>query len=80
MIRHPRRTGLSPRTIEILTRPQSMQDPEEYRSSHLTSSPGINDCSTLQFQYVEVNKLNSAGTVQIGQRFETLAARDQAAW
>jgi phosphate-selective porin OprO and OprP len=34
----------------------------------------------LQFQYVDVNKLNSAGTVQIGQRFETLAARAQAAW
>jgi phosphate-selective porin OprO/OprP len=26
----------------------------------------------LQFQYVDVNKLNSAGRVQIGQRFETL--------
>jgi phosphate-selective porin OprO/OprP len=34
----------------------------------------------LQFQYVDVNKLNSAGTVQIGQRFETLAARAQAVW
>lgn len=34
----------------------------------------------LQFQYVDVNKLNSAGTVQIGQRFETLAARAQVAW
>jgi phosphate-selective porin OprO/OprP len=34
----------------------------------------------LQFQYVDVNKLNSAGTVQIGQRFETIAARAQAAW
>ena len=34
----------------------------------------------LQFQYVDVNKLNSAGTVQIGQRFETLVARAQAAW
>ena len=34
----------------------------------------------LQFQYVDVNKLNSAGTVQIGQRFETLAARAQANW
>jgi phosphate-selective porin OprO/OprP len=34
----------------------------------------------LQFQYVDVNKLNSAGTVQIGQRFETLAARAQASW
>jgi phosphate-selective porin OprO/OprP len=34
----------------------------------------------LQFQYVDVNKLNSAGKVQIGQRFETLAARAQAAW
>ena len=34
----------------------------------------------LQFQYVNVNKLNSAGTVQIGQHFETLAARAQAAW
>jgi phosphate-selective porin OprO and OprP len=34
----------------------------------------------LQFQYVDVNKLNSAGAVQIGQRFETLAARAQATW
>jgi phosphate-selective porin OprO and OprP len=34
----------------------------------------------LQFQYVDVNKLNPAGTVQIGQRFETLAARAQAVW
>lgn len=34
----------------------------------------------LQFQYVDVSKLNSAGTVQIGQRFETIAARAQAAW
>jgi phosphate-selective porin OprO/OprP len=34
----------------------------------------------LQFQYVDINKLNSAGTVQIGQRFETLAARAQATW
>jgi phosphate-selective porin OprO and OprP len=32
----------------------------------------------LQFQYVDVNKLNSADAVQIGQRFETLAARAQA--
>jgi phosphate-selective porin OprO and OprP len=34
----------------------------------------------LQFQHVDVNKLNSAGTVQIGQRFETIAGRVQAAW
>ena len=34
----------------------------------------------LQFQYVDVNKLNSAGTIQIGQRFEIIAARAQAAW
>jgi phosphate-selective porin OprO and OprP len=34
----------------------------------------------LQFQYVDVNKLNSAGTIHIGQRFETIAARAQAAW
>jgi phosphate-selective porin OprO/OprP len=34
----------------------------------------------LQFQYVDINKLNSAGTVQIGQRFETFAARAQASW
>jgi phosphate-selective porin OprO/OprP len=34
----------------------------------------------LQFQHVDVNKLNSMGTVQIGQRFETIAARAQAAW
>jgi hypothetical protein len=29
---------------------------------------------------VDVEKRNSAGTVQVGQRFETLAARAQAAW
>ena len=34
----------------------------------------------LQFQYVDVDKLNAAGTTQIGQHFETLAARAQAAW
>jgi Putative serine dehydratase domain len=34
----------------------------------------------LQFQYVDVEKRNSAGTVQVGQRFETLAARARAAW
>ena len=34
----------------------------------------------LQFQHVDINKLNSAGTVQIGQRFETIAGRVQAAW
>jgi phosphate-selective porin OprO and OprP len=34
----------------------------------------------LQYQHVDVNKLNAAGTVQIGQRFETLAARAQATW
>ena len=34
----------------------------------------------LQFQYVDVNKLNSAGKVQIGQKFEMLALRAQAAW
>jgi phosphate-selective porin OprO and OprP len=34
----------------------------------------------LQFQHVDVTKLNAAGTVQIGQRFETLAARAQATW
>jgi phosphate-selective porin OprO and OprP len=34
----------------------------------------------LQFQHVDVNKLNPAGTVQIGQRFETIAARAQATW
>jgi phosphate-selective porin OprO/OprP len=34
----------------------------------------------LQFQYVDVNKLNSAGTTQIGQKFETLALRAEAAW
>jgi phosphate-selective porin OprO and OprP len=33
-----------------------------------------------QFQYVDVSKLNLAGMVQIGQRFETIAARAQAAW
>jgi phosphate-selective porin OprO/OprP len=34
----------------------------------------------LQFQHVDVNKLNSAGRVQIGQRFQELAARFQATW
>jgi hypothetical protein len=34
----------------------------------------------LQFQYVDVSKLNSAGTVQIGQKFETLAGRAQVAF
>jgi phosphate-selective porin OprO/OprP len=34
----------------------------------------------LQFEHVDINKLNSTGTVQIGQRFETLAARAQATW
>jgi phosphate-selective porin OprO/OprP len=34
----------------------------------------------LQFQYVDVDKLNSAGTLQIGQRFETIAGRVQTAW
>jgi len=32
----------------------------------------------LQFQYVDVSKLNAAGTVQIGQKYETLALRAQA--
>jgi len=34
----------------------------------------------LQLQHADVNKLNSAGTLQIGQRFETIAARAQATW
>jgi phosphate-selective porin OprO/OprP len=34
----------------------------------------------LQFQYVNVNRLDSAGTTQIGQRFETLAGRAQFAF
>ncbi len=34
----------------------------------------------LQFQYVNVDKLNPAGTVQIGQQFETLAGRVQIAF
>ena len=34
----------------------------------------------LQFQHTNVNKLNSAGKVQIGQRLETLAARAQVVW
>lgn len=34
----------------------------------------------LQFQYTNVDKMNSAGTVQIGQQFETLAGRMQAAF
>jgi phosphate-selective porin OprO and OprP len=34
----------------------------------------------LQFQYVNVNKLDPTGTVQIGQRFETLAGRVQVAF
>src|SRR5215469_14119941 len=31
----------------------------------------------LQFQYTSINKLNAAGTTQIGQNFETLAGRAQ---
>jgi phosphate-selective porin OprO and OprP len=34
----------------------------------------------LQFQYVDVDKLDLSGTEQIGQRFETIAARLQASW
>jgi phosphate-selective porin OprO and OprP len=34
----------------------------------------------LQYQLVDVNKLNTAGTVQIGQRYSTLAGRVQVAW
>ena len=34
----------------------------------------------LQFQYTQVDKLNSAGTTQIGQKFETLAGRMQIAF
>jgi phosphate-selective porin OprO and OprP len=34
----------------------------------------------LQFQYTQVNKLNSTGTAQIGQKFETLAGRFQIAF
>ena len=34
----------------------------------------------LQFQYVNVDKLNAAGTTQIGQQFETLAGRVQIAF
>jgi phosphate-selective porin OprO and OprP len=34
----------------------------------------------LQFQYTNVDRLNSAGTVQIGQQFETLAGRVQGAF
>jgi hypothetical protein len=34
----------------------------------------------LQFQYTQVDKLNSAGSVQIGQNFETLAGRVQVAF
>jgi len=34
----------------------------------------------LQFQYTIVDRLNSAGNVQIGQQFETLAGRVQVAF
>ena len=34
----------------------------------------------LQYQFVDVDKLNPAGTVQIGQKFSTLAGRVQVAW
>jgi len=34
----------------------------------------------LQFQYSMVDRLNSAGTVQIGQNFSTLAGRMQVAF
>src|SRR6516162_8561101 len=34
----------------------------------------------LQFQYTQIDKLNPAGTAQIGQKFETLAGRVQVAF
>ena len=34
----------------------------------------------MQFQYSMVNKLNSAGTTQIGQHFQTLSGRMQVAF
>jgi phosphate-selective porin OprO and OprP len=34
----------------------------------------------LQFQYVDVNKLNPAGKILIGQRFPTIAGRVQVTW
>jgi phosphate-selective porin OprO and OprP len=34
----------------------------------------------LQFQYTQVDKLNTAGTAQIGQKFETIAGRAQVAF
>jgi len=34
----------------------------------------------LQFQYSQIDKLNSAGTAQLGQHFETLAGRMQIAF
>jgi phosphate-selective porin OprO/OprP len=34
----------------------------------------------LQFQYTQVDKLNAAGTTQIGQKFETIAGRVQVAF
>lgn len=34
----------------------------------------------LQFQYTQVDRLNAAGTTQIGQKFETLAGRVQVAF
>jgi phosphate-selective porin OprO/OprP len=34
----------------------------------------------LQLQHADVNKLDPTGKVQIGQRFETIAARAQATW
>jgi len=34
----------------------------------------------MQFQYTMIDKLNSAGTTQIGQKFETLAGRAQVAF
>jgi phosphate-selective porin OprO/OprP len=34
----------------------------------------------LQLQHADVNKLNPSGKIQIGQSFETLAARAQATW
>ena len=34
----------------------------------------------LQFQYTMIDKLNAAGTTQIGQKFETLAGRVQVAF
>ena len=51
-----------------------------YPSDWLRFIPKFQYMVAVHIQYMDVNKLNSAGTVQAGQRFETLAVGARAAW